>query len=577
MRALLSGRYIKRVLAQALAAVLITTSLPVNVLAAEDAASQVSSGNSSFESPEPQETEKVTDDSEGKELPMAGTDPDLTGNDGMGADFGMILATLEAGKGCFDLDEIIAENDSSDEMSFFALEKAIANSAHTSDDVNNLYIYVPEGAAFSGAVLYLDEDDDGTPEREIALKELPKPNRDEYEFVCWYLEEYESEDLSGLLSVNKITEETEIGDITEREDIIISEEKGIEIHAVWKKAETVASDVSDDAAEAGSAASGTGEGASLDASDMAEEDSSVDAATKEDSADDEALIGTGNEAGEELSAAYASAGSSEDELSDESPEVSPEDDTNDTLLNVLNKSGVWIKGLPTAPVTYTGAAITFPDLKIYNGVENDDNLIPDSNYTISYKNNKNAGTATVTVTFKNNYSGKISDTFTIAKAVMAQDNAAFAYNEVVLPYNGKAQKGAPVITYTGSSGVSTKLKSGTDYTLEYPNIGTGNEFIGTADGSNTYKIKVTGKGNFEGSFEVDECILPTTTTSISKVKVVAGGTFSNITRNGAPDVTLDINVTYNGTALKGTTKAAYDELSPEAKAACINSDIFTLF
>ena len=59
--------------------------------------------------------------------------------------------------------------------------------------------------------------------------------------------------------------------------------------------------------------------------------------------------------------------------------------------------------------TYTGKAIK-PSVTVK---DSKGKTISSKYYTVSYKNNKNVGKATVTITFKGNYTGKITKTFTI--------------------------------------------------------------------------------------------------------------------------------------------------------------------
>lgn len=67
--------------------------------------------------------------------------------------------------------------------------------------------------------------------------------------------------------------------------------------------------------------------------------------------------------------------------------------------------------------TYTGKAFE-PDVIVKDG---ETTLVKDTDYTLSYANNINAGTATVTVTGKGNYTGTNSTcTFEIAKASLAE-------------------------------------------------------------------------------------------------------------------------------------------------------------
>ncbi len=65
--------------------------------------------------------------------------------------------------------------------------------------------------------------------------------------------------------------------------------------------------------------------------------------------------------------------------------------------------------LSATSYAYNGKAKK-PSVKVYDSAKK---LISASNYSVSYKNNKNVGKATVTVTFKGNYSGTKTLTFTI--------------------------------------------------------------------------------------------------------------------------------------------------------------------
>lgn len=72
-------------------------------------------------------------------------------------------------------------------------------------------------------------------------------------------------------------------------------------------------------------------------------------------------------------------------------------------------------------VTYSGVALT-PEISVYNG----GTLLTDADYIVEYADNLNAGTASVSVTLKGNYSGSASKTFTVEKAtpVISQNPTA---------------------------------------------------------------------------------------------------------------------------------------------------------
>ena len=70
----------------------------------------------------------------------------------------------------------------------------------------------------------------------------------------------------------------------------------------------------------------------------------------------------------------------------------------------------WIQDIPST--TYTGSAKK-PNVTVKDG---DYTLVEGKDYTVTYSNNTNAGTATATVTGKGNYTGSVSKNFTINKA-----------------------------------------------------------------------------------------------------------------------------------------------------------------
>lgn len=101
-------------------------------------------------------------------------------------------------------------------------------------------------------------------------------------------------------------------------------------------------------------------------------------------------------------------------------------------------------------------------------------------YTLSFKNNVNVGTATVILTGKGNYTGTAKMTFKIVKAsILLADIAEIPTQK----WTGKAVKPKPVLKYEGRT-----LKEGTDYTLYY----TSNVKAGAQA-----QIHIVGKGNFE--------------------------------------------------------------------------------
>ena len=110
----------------------------------------------------------------------------------------------------------------------------------------------------------------------------------------------------------------------------------------------------------------------------------------------------------------------------------------------------------------------------YNGTE----LIEGTDYTVSYKNNTKAGTATITFTGTGGYAGTLKKSFKINKAFLARHT--FTIDESY-PYLKGGVKPLP----------ETDLVYNTDYTLSYKN----NTKLGTAS------VTIKGKGNYEGTIE----------------------------------------------------------------------------
>ena len=129
---------------------------------------------------------------------------------------------------------------------------------------------------------------------------------------------------------------------------------------------------------------------------------------------------------------------------------------------------------------YTGKEI-IPSIKVS---DKDIELQKDKDYSISYKNNTDIGTATVTITGLGNYSGTVERNFTITAKNLANANITLAKENYV--YNESFQKPSVSVKIE-----NTELKNGTDYTLTYEN----NKNAGTAS------IHIQGKGNYTGTIE----------------------------------------------------------------------------
>ena len=130
-----------------------------------------------------------------------------------------------------------------------------------------------------------------------------------------------------------------------------------------------------------------------------------------------------------------------------------------------------------ADQTYTGSLIA-PNITVSC---NDVELVKNTDYTVSYSNNKNVGTATISITGIGDYTGTITKNFNIVARDISDTTIGSIPNQT---YTGNSISALPVITYNGAT-----LTKGTDYTLTYSN----NVNVGTGT------VTITGKGNFKGT------------------------------------------------------------------------------
>lgn len=155
-------------------------------------------------------------------------------------------------------------------------------------------------------------------------------------------------------------------------------------------------------------------------------------------------------------------------------------------------------------VVYTGKiknqTITVKDVNGNILKENED-------YTLSFKNSINTGTATVTATGKGWYTGTVSTTYKIRSRSLSSC-ADVTVKESDLLYDGKAKDVNLVVTAKIVKKKYT-LKEGKDYKLTYKD----NVKPGIAT------VTITGIGNYEGSIKTTFTIRPRAVdVSVSKIK-----------------------------------------------------------
>mgnify|MGYP000011276057 FL=1 len=122
-------------------------------------------------------------------------------------------------------------------------------------------------------------------------------------------------------------------------------------------------------------------------------------------------------------------------------------------------------------------SVTIADVNSWLDENNDYQYLEEGvDYTLSYSNNTNAGTASVTITGINCYTGTKTVNFTITNSSSGGDTgtkdiSAASVTVASCTYNGTAQ--TPAVTVKDGS---TTLRQGTDYTVQYAsntNAGTG--------------------------------------------------------------------------------------------------------
>ena len=177
-----------------------------------------------------------------------------------------------------------------------------------------------------------------------------------------------------------------------------------------------------------------------------------------------------------------------------------------------------------ADQTYTGSLIV-PNITVSC---NDVELVKDTDYTVSYSNNKNVGTATISITGIGDYTGTITKNFNIVARDISDTTIGSIPNQT---YTGNSISALPVITYNGAT-----LTKGTDYTLTYSN----NVNAGTGT------VTITGKGNFKGTTSKTFSISARAMSDTS----VANVSSQTYTGNGISPLPT---ITYNNKTLKKDT------------------------
>ncbi len=185
---------------------------------------------------------------------------------------------------------------------------------------------------------------------------------------------------------------------------------------------------------------------------------------------------------------------------------------------------------PIADKSYTGSAITPGIQLILDGVR-----LSSARYKLTYTNNVNAGTATVTATGVGDYCGTLTAKFTI---LPKQVTPSITLSATKFSYDGTVKK--PKVKSVTYGTEKIKLSS-SDYTVKYSS---------GCKNAGTYKVTVTLKGNFKGSNSKSFIIAPK---AVSGAKVVLSKrtyTYSGKACKPSVTVTLDGKTLKKGTDYK---------------------------
>ena len=156
----------------------------------------------------------------------------------------------------------------------------------------------------------------------------------------------------------------------------------------------------------------------------------------------------------------------------------------DSVLVSVYPDEIFVTGIPES-VVYTGTAIK-PEPQVYDGRTL---LKKGTDYTLTYKNNTKAGTASILIKMIGNYSKSETVTFEIMKRSITDEGIAI--NELTVPETGKPLVLSPVITFNGK-----QLKKNTDFTVSFDEA----QWDGISAGeTGEHEIILTGIGNFKGT------------------------------------------------------------------------------
>ena len=146
--------------------------------------------------------------------------------------------------------------------------------------------------------------------------------------------------------------------------------------------------------------------------------------------------------------------------------------------------------------TYTGSEITPLPVVKYNGNE----LIKDTDYTLTYANNTNAGDGTITITGMGNFCSNREIVFTISQRDISTGSVSLV--DTFIYYLD------PVLIDETIRVDSKNLTLGTDYSIEYHQGSLTGTIVDIPVDAGTYYVVFVGKGNYTGNLSASLVISP---------------------------------------------------------------------
>lgn len=202
----------------------------------------------------------------------------------------------------------------------------------------------------------------------------------------------------------------------------------------------------------------------------------------------------------------------------------------------LNRSNLNLTGYEKE-FLYTGEDIT-PIVQVgYVVDEVYHSLTKDVDYTITYKNNREIGTASVTVTGIGNYTGSFTGEFRICRATMSDSRSgiSYIYPESFFAFDGKPHTLNLIVLYNG-----TTLVENRDYTVSYVNN------VNPGRGS----VTIRGIGDYCGSAQFPIYIYDNSGTNDSNNKPGSGNQGSGSATGGTEQETPGVS---HGGSIKPST------------------------